>query len=238
MGDAQLMCGVPQFPLMSSQRHFVLRMYEPRDREAVRQICCDTADCGEPVERFFPDREVFADLLTRYYTDFEPQSAIVAVSEGRVVGYVIGCYNTARFHRIMIGRIVPLALLKALCRGTFRHPQARALVRANCTLWRQKGLANKIPLHEYPAHLHINLRSSHRGLHIGQHILEQWLNCARGAGVRGVHAGVNARNTAACIFFETMGFQSLGRQPYMRLPGEDQVMERVLYGLQLNVVAS
>src|SRR3989442_159990 len=46
-----------------------VRLYEPRDRAAVREICCDTADSGEPVETFFPDREGFADVLTRYYTD-------------------------------------------------------------------------------------------------------------------------------------------------------------------------
>jgi hypothetical protein len=54
---------------MTSQ--VVIRPSEQRDREAVREICCDTADGGERVESFFPDREVFADLLTLYYTDYE-----------------------------------------------------------------------------------------------------------------------------------------------------------------------
>ena len=63
-----------------------IRPYEPRDRAAVRQICCDTADAGQPVERFFPDREVIADLLTNYYTQFEPQSAFVADNGSGAVG--------------------------------------------------------------------------------------------------------------------------------------------------------
>lgn len=211
-----------------------MRLYEPRDREAVRQICCDTADCGEPVERFFPDREVFADLLTRYYTDFEPQSTIVAVSEGRVVGYVMGCNSTRRFHQIMAWRIVPAALLNAIRRDTLRHPQVRALLWVNRKFWHRNGPSTSISLDAYPAHVHINLRSSHRGLHIGHHMLEQWLYQAREMGIHGVHAGVNADNPGGCRFFEAMGFHPLGRLPSMHLPGRDRVLERVIYGLQLH----
>jgi hypothetical protein len=39
-----------------------IRPYRAGDREAVREIACDTALAGEPVELFFSDREVFADL--------------------------------------------------------------------------------------------------------------------------------------------------------------------------------
>ena len=74
----------------------LIRVYRPDDRDAVRTVACDTADRGEPVEGFFRDREVFADLLTRYYTDWEPQSLWVAEAEGRVIGYLTGCLDTRR----------------------------------------------------------------------------------------------------------------------------------------------
>ncbi len=85
----------------------------------MRQICCDTADAEKPVENFFPDREVFADLLTDYYTEFEPQSTFVADNGGEVVGYTTGCPDTKHFLHIMKRRIVPMIFFKALLRARF-----------------------------------------------------------------------------------------------------------------------
>src|SRR5271154_414309 len=108
-----------------------IRPYALRDRDALRQICADTADSGQPIECIFPDREVFADLLTNYYTQFEPQSAFVADNNGKVVGYLTGCVNTKRFLRVMTWRIVPVIFVKALLRGALWHPQTIRLVRNN-----------------------------------------------------------------------------------------------------------
>ena len=62
----------------------VVRKYAPGDREDVRRIALETADIGAPVDRFLSLQKAMADFLTRYYTDFEPQSAFVAdtVPEG------------------------------------------------------------------------------------------------------------------------------------------------------------
>src|SRR5476651_1918468 len=116
-----------------------IRPYEPKDRAGLRQICCDTADAGQPVERFFPDREVFADLLTNYYTEFEPRSTFVADNGGEVVGYTTGCLDTKHFLRIMKWRIVPAIFFKALLRGTLWHPQTVRLLRTNLGLWLKSG---------------------------------------------------------------------------------------------------
>ena len=224
-----------------------IRPYEPRDRAAVREICCDTADSGKPVESFFPDREVFADLLTRYYTDTEPQSAFVAETDGQVIGYIIGAHDTRRFQRTMTWRIAPAAVLKALARGLLWHPQVRALLWANrdavfrfaaLTLGVSSnsacsGHADAVPLTDYPAHLHINLRAGHRSQRIGDQLLSRWLDQARQRAVRGIHASVNADNTGGCCFFEAMGFRALSRQPRMRFPGRDRLLETITYVLDL-----
>ena len=88
----------------------IVRRYEPRDRAAVRTIFCETADAGEPMESFFSDREILADLLTRYYTDFIPETTWVAEQGGEVGGYLMGCLDTQEFIRAMIWQIVPRAL--------------------------------------------------------------------------------------------------------------------------------
>jgi hypothetical protein len=69
---------------------FIIRRYESRDREAVRRICCDTGFLGQPVDRIFQDRELFADFLTSYYTDEEPESAVILEVGGEVQGYILG----------------------------------------------------------------------------------------------------------------------------------------------------
>ena len=211
-----------------------IRPYEPRDREGLRRICCDTADAGKPVEAFFPDREVFADLLTNYYTEYEPESTFVADNEGEVVGYTTGCLDTKRFLSVMKWRIVPAIFVKALLRGTLWHPQTIRLLRANIGLWMKSEHRTGATLDAYPAHLHVNLRQGFRGQRLGQRLVETFCERARAAAVRGVHAGVSAENDHARHFFEQLGFTELHREPRMRKPdGSGEVLYTILYGKQL-----
>lgn len=211
-----------------------IRPYEPRDRAAVRQICSDTADAGQPIERFFPDREVFADLLTNYYTQFESQSAFVADNAGEVIGYVTGCLDTKRFVRLMTWRIAPTIFVKALLRGTLWHPQTVRLVRANIGLWLKAGHRTGPTLDNYPAHLHVNLRQGFRGQRLGHRLVETFCERARTAGVHGVHAGVSAENPRARHFFEELGFTELHREPRMRKPnGSGEILYTVICAKKL-----
>ena len=211
-----------------------IRPYQPPDRAGVRQICCDTADAGQPVERFFPDREVFGDLLTNYYTEHEPQSVFVAENDGEVVGYLTGCLDTKRFVRVMARRIVPAVLLKALFRGTLWHPQTVRLLRPNLPMWLKGGYRNSAPLDDYPAHLHVNVREGFRGQRLGQRLVEAFCERARAAGVRGVHAGVSAENPRASHFFQDQGFVELQREHRFRKPDDPtRLLETITYGKKL-----
>jgi GNAT superfamily N-acetyltransferase len=212
-----------------------IRPYEPRDRAMVRKICADTADAGQPVERFFPDREVIADLVTNYYTEFEPQSAFVADNDSGVVGYLTGCLNTKRFVRVETWRIAPVGFLKALVRGTLWHPQTLRLFRANIGMWLTTGYRAGPALDEYPAHLHINLRYGFRSQRVGHRLVEAFFERARGAGVRGVHANVSANNPRACHFFEELGFVEVHREPRFRSPdGSGTILYTIIYGRMID----
>ncbi|MCX6993316.1 MAG: GNAT family N-acetyltransferase [Kiritimatiellaeota bacterium] len=223
---------------------WIIRPYAAGDRVAVRRICCDTADAGRPVDRpspveaFFEDRELFADLLMNYYTDYEPASAWVAEQAGvpaiaggpvitggpaiagGVVGYLTGCRDTGRFRRIMFWRIVPRALFKAFWRGTWWSVSTRRLVRWNLPIWWRLLGHRAMPLAGYPAHLHINLRPGMQGQGIGRQLVNQFLDQLRLAGIPGVHLSTRADNMAALAFFEKMGFVHFDRRPFMRIgPG-------------------
>jgi len=90
-----------------------IRPYKIEDRDALRALCCNIADRGRPIENFFPDRDVAADMLTQYYTDYEPESTFVVESDGHLVGYINGCMDNRRHGLVMFWLLMPSLLLKA-----------------------------------------------------------------------------------------------------------------------------
>jgi GNAT superfamily N-acetyltransferase len=211
-----------------------IRPYEARDRDAIRQICCDTADAGEPVERFFPDREAFADLFTSYYTDIAPTATWVAEDNGEVIGYLTGCLDTRRHLRAMAFRIAPLAFVKALARGTLWHTTTIRLLTANLGDWLRGGFRRSAPLSAFPAHVHINLRQSARGAGVGERLMGKFLQQAKENRVPGVYANVSETNEGGRRFFEKFGFLPLGRENRLRFPdAPDKQTFTTVYGKRL-----
>ena len=76
-----------------------IRTYRPDDRDSVRHICYQTGYMGSPIAPQWADEPSFANLFTSYYTDCEPESALVAERDGVGVGYLLGCPDTARSAR-------------------------------------------------------------------------------------------------------------------------------------------
>ncbi len=211
-----------------------IRPYATGDRSAVREIVCDTADHGEPVDRFFRDRDTFADFLTMYYTDHEPQSLWVAEDDGRVVGYLTGCLDSHRYQRVMLWQIMPCALLRAVRRGALWSRQTWHLLWVGFRTWLLGGFERHRVVARYPAHLHVNLRKGFRSRAIGPRLMQRFIEQARAAGVRGIHVSVSDSNLPACRFFERMGFTAVGRHPVIRPDtATGQLTVTVTYGKTL-----
>src|SRR5215469_6136509 len=85
------MVPAPQSPTDDVRWRIQVRPYRPEDRASVRQICADTGFLGRPIDPVFEDRELFADYLTNYYTQIEPDAALVCEVDGVVKGYLLGC---------------------------------------------------------------------------------------------------------------------------------------------------
>jgi len=187
----------------------LVRHYEPRDREQVRAIACETGDAGSPFDEIFSDCGVLADVLTRYYTDFEPQSAWVAEYEGRVVGYIIGSIRPNKYNAVMSWLVFPAAVLRGIGRGALWRRESWRIIGA--------GLAGFLPgvitanrgLGRYPAHLHINVSGEFRGERIGERLMQQFEDRVRAAGLKGIHARVRGDNAGARRFFERLGYLPL-----------------------------
>src|SRR6266404_2964172 len=75
---------------MKNEKPFMIRSYRDSDREAVRKLCCQTGFLGEPIDPVYEDRQLFADFLTTYYTDHEPESCFLLEINGEIRGYLLG----------------------------------------------------------------------------------------------------------------------------------------------------
>jgi len=190
-----------------------IRRYIPTDRESVRRICCETANLGRPIENIFRDRRVLADLLTRYYTDWTARFCWVAEAGGRVIGYLSGCLNTRHFFWVMAVRIAPLILLESLLRGSFFSRQGRHLLSLGTKSLIMGGFFRRIPLNEYPAHLHIDILPEFRRKQIGRQLIEKFFDQCRAAGIPGVHLSTRDDNKGGRDFFISMGFKQHNSYP-------------------------
>lgn len=166
----------------------IVRPFEEKDRESIRAICKKTGQKGHPTRLFFEDEEIIPILFADYYMDYEPESCFVAEVDGRVVGYNVGCKNTARKIQVLQTKIYPRLCLRILWKILTLQYRKKQTYQ---TLWwiisRSWRESFHLPLDEYPAHLHLNVDVAYRSGGLGdrlsytfrQHILER--------GVRGIH---------------------------------------------------
>lgn len=207
-----------------------IRAYRPHDRAIIRRIACDTADLGRPIDSVFRDRDLVAEALTAYYTDYEPGSLWIAEHDARVVGYLTGCLESRRYWPVMARRVVPKIAGRALWRGSVWNRQVLWLLRAAWGTWKAGGLSRPFPS-EFPAHLHVNLEPEFRGRGAGAQLVDRFVQQLKAARVRGAHASVSERNEPACRFFERLGFVALRRDRVVRPQDEPGDSSRlILYG--------
>jgi ribosomal protein S18 acetylase RimI-like enzyme len=193
---------------------FAIRAYEPSDRPAVRSIVFETGYMGESIEWLWRDRESFADLITRYYTDREPESILLAERNGVVAGYLTGCVDSALAAGSSAGEIRRLLLRGAL----FRPGVASFLWRAIGDVMRDRGAPEEaLSDPRWPSHLHIDLLPEARGKGLGRRLMSRWFERLARVGSPGVHLGTFAENHEAIRFFESCGLARHGAP--IRAPG-------------------
>ena len=193
---------------------FEIRAYQPADREAIRRICFETGYMGEPIDWLWRDRESFADLITRYYTDREPESILVATRHGEVVGYLTGCVDSERARGAAVREIRRLLRSGAVLKPGFASFLGRVLI----DVARDRGAPEEALFGgRWPAHLHIDFLPEGRGKGLGRRIMMQWFDRLRGLGTPGVHLGTFAENHPAIRFFEACGLARHGAP--RRAPG-------------------
>src|SRR5262249_37214765 len=157
----------------------------------------------------FEDRELFADYLTGYYLRFEPESTLVCVVQGQVVGYLMGCRRPLVYQAHQAINNFVLAVRALIRCHTRRYgPASRKFLRwIAFNAWREIPAAPRTT-----PHFHINLEPAARSLRQTRRLMELFLEALQRSGhtrVCGQMVSYEERRTDA--LFERYGFQVLNR---------------------------
>ncbi len=214
-------------------RNFNIRKYHPDDRESVRRLCCDTGFLGNPIDPVFEDRELFADYLSAYYTDWEPESSFVLEVNGEVRGYLLGSRFPFRQQLYNLYQNLSIFL-----RGIVRYPGYSAASRAFvkwvfCNGWREVPAAPRSC-----AHFHINLLPDARNVSTTRAIMDAYLEYLHECGERRVYGQmVTYESRRGSKMFERYGFRVINKariSKYEKLHPEPVYLCTVVKDLEEN----
>ena len=218
---------------MPDPRNFVIRPYLPADQAEVRRLCCETGFLGNPIDPVFEDRELFADYLTRYYLECEPEASFVLLVNGELKGYLLGSRRPLhhQFHSFWQN----IALVS---RGLLRYPGYNAASKKFvhwilCNGWREVPAAPRnVP------HFHINLLAEARNVPTTRALMDGYLTYLAECGEKQVCGQmVTFHNRRGTRMFERYGFRVLNRAEitkYRDLHPEPVYLSTVIKDLTVN----
>ncbi len=212
---------------------YVIRKYRSSDRERVRWLCCETGFLGQAIDPVFEDRDLFADFLTNYYLQREPESAFVIEIEGEVRGYLLGCRHPLRnqFHNFLQN----FRLFAALATRFRRYNSAsrRFISWIFLNGWREVPAAPR-----RTPHFHINLMPDARSIPGTRALIDAFLQYLHEHGEKRVYGQmVSFANRRGEKMFQRYGFKVLNRMEitkYRRLHPEPVYLCTVVKDLEEN----
>jgi hypothetical protein len=221
-------------PAVIKDKHLI-RPYRPADRETVRAICADTGFLGKPIDPAFEDRELFADYLTSYYTDVEPESSFVCEFDGEVKGYVMG----SRFPRKKEAyerRMLPGLVARGLWRYFTRPYNAAS---RKYVKWILTQARKEVPFTppDIP-HFHFNVRPEARSVAATVEMVDLFLRYLTTNGDKQVYAQVvSYESRRGARMFERYGFKVIDEREvtkYRELHAGKIYLFTILKDLTLN----
>lgn len=192
---------------MKDEQEFTIRGYRPADRDAVRRLCCETGFLGEPIDKVYEDRELFADFLTTYYTDHEPESSFVIEVNGELRGYLLGCRRPLRNQVYSFYQNVCLSARALLRYGRYNESSRRFIRWMVMNGWREVPAApSRTP------HFHINLLPDARKVSTTRALMSAYLSYLYRCGEKRVYGQiVTFESRRGEKMFERYGFKVLNR---------------------------
>lgn len=192
---------------MNAKKPFLIRSYQSADRAAVRRLCCETGFLGDAIDPVYEDRELFADFLTTYYTDHEPESCFVVEIDGELRGYLLGSRKPLLNQLYSFYQNICL-FLRALLRYPRYNQRSRRFI-----IWLLKNGWREVPA--APArtpHFHINLLADARKISTTRALLSAYFTYLFRCGEKQVFGQiVTFESRRGEKMFERYGFKVLNR---------------------------
>ena len=192
---------------MKNEKSFIIRSYRASDRAAVRRLCCQTGFLGEPIDPVYQDHELFADFLTTYYTDKEPESSFVLEIDGELGGYLLGSRKPLRNQLYAFAQTFRL-FFRALVRYPRYNERSRRFIRWMIgNGWREVPAAPR-----RTPHFHINLLPDARKISTTRSLMSAYLSYLYRSGEKRVYGQiVTFESRRGEKLFERYGFKVLNR---------------------------
>jgi hypothetical protein len=192
---------------MATDKTFEIRKFQSADRARVRELCCETGFLGKPIDPIFEDRELFADYLSAYYTDWEPESAFVLLMNGEIRGYLLGSRHPFRQQLYNLYNNVALFL-----RGILRYPRYNAASK-KFVHWILRQAWREVPAApRRTAHFHVNLLADARSVAQTRALMDSYLKYLYENGEKRVFGQmVVFEDRRGTRMFERYGFKVLNK---------------------------
>ncbi|MCX5642419.1 MAG: GNAT family N-acetyltransferase [Candidatus Omnitrophica bacterium] len=152
------------------------------------------------------DKNLLADILTLYYTRFEPESIIVADLNGIVVGYIMGSLKPRRFRKKTFQLFLSTILAKFVC-GRYKKIFQIFPLLLFVIFGLMKGERDPKTEDEYPAHLHINIEKEYQKSGLGSKLMSAWIQYVGEKHIHGIYLSTISTNKKAIEFFKKWGFR-------------------------------
>lgn len=184
----------------------VVRPYQSSDLDGVYDVCVRTAAGGGDARGMYANHRLVGDVFAAPYVVLEPEHAFVLDDRtGTVVGYIVGTADTARFVARYRSEWIPQTADRYP-----EPPESPVTPDGGMLIAHHHPERMLIPeIHEYPAHLHIDILGPWQGQGWGRRLMERFLESLRADGVPAVHLNVAAANTGARAFYGRLGFVEL-----------------------------
>ena len=200
---------------METKTAFTIRNYRASDREAVRRLCCDTGYLGEPIDPVYQDRELFADFLTTYYTDHEPESSFVVEVNGELRGYLLGCRKPLLNQLYSFYQNICLSARALLRYGTYNEASRNFIGWLVMNGWREVPAAPR-----RTPHFHINLLPDARKIATTRALFSAYFGYLYRHGEKRVYGQiVTFESRRGEKMFERYGFKVLNRARITKYDG-------------------
>ena len=192
---------------MKNESAYTIRSYQPTDRDAVRNLCCQTGFLGEPIDPIYEDRELFADFLTTYYTDHEPESSFVIEKDGELRGYLLGSRKPFWNQVYSFYQNVCLFLRALLRYGQYNERSRQFILWILMNGWREVPAAPR-----RTPHFHINLLPDARKMSTTRALLSAYFSYLYRSGEKRVFGQiVTFESRRGEKMFERYGFKVMNR---------------------------